>query len=135
MELEKQMDVAETSAAELIKVIPAFVNDADFEWETVAPGMKRKIMSYDGRLMLVKVAFEKGAIGVLHQHHHTQISYVVSGQFEVEVEGKKQVLNQGDVFYIAPHLIHGAVCLAEGMLIDMFSPMREDFVPENPYGI
>ena len=39
-------------------------------------------MSYDDRVMLVKVDFETGAIGSLHKHYHTQISYVESGSFE-----------------------------------------------------
>jgi len=39
----------------------------------------------------------------------------------------KKVLKAGDVFYVAPNLIHGAVCLEAGVLIDVFSPMREDF--------
>ncbi len=110
----------------------AFVEDSSMEWEAVAPGMKRKIMSYDGRVMLVKVAFEKSAVGTLHQHYHTQIAYVASGKFEVEIDGKKQILQQGDVFYITPHVVHGCVCLEKGMLIDVFSPMREDFLQPLP---
>ncbi len=114
---------------ELLIQQAAFVTDESLEWETVAPGMKRKIMAYDSRVMVVKVAFEKGAIGTLHHHYHTQIGYVAKGVFEVEVDGKKQVLKEGDVFYATPNIIHGAVCLEEGMLIDIFSPMREDFLP------
>ena len=111
--------------------IIAFVEDSSIEWEVVAEGVTRKIMSYDGRVMLVKVGFEKGAVGTLHQHYHTQISYVASGKFEVEIDGQKQILNKGDVFYVTPDLIHGVVCLEEGVLIDVFSPMRQDFLPDN----
>ena len=113
---------------EEIKTTTAFVNDASIEWEEVAPGMRRKIMAYDNRVMLVKVDFEEGAIGALHNHYHTQISYVDSGSFNVEIDGKIVLLNKGDVFYVAPDLIHGVVCLKAGMLIDVFSPMREDFI-------
>jgi quercetin dioxygenase-like cupin family protein len=113
---------------EAVNEVKPFILDESMEWESVAPGMKRKIMSYDGRLMLVKVAFEQGAIGTVHRHHHTQISYVSKGKFEIEIDGQKQVLNQGDVFHAAPDLLHGALCLEEGELIDLFSPMREDFV-------
>ena len=112
----------------LIQQTNAFITDDSMEWETVAPGMKRKIMSYDSRVMLVKVSFEKGAEGVLHHHYHTQISYVASGAFEVQIDGVKKVLKAGDVFYVSPNLVHGAVCIEEGVLIDIFSPMREDFV-------
>lgn len=111
--------------------IKAFINDSSMDWETVAPGMKRKVMCYDERMMLVKVAFEKGAVGMLHHHYHTQISYVGTGIFEVEIAGKKEVLKTGDVFYTAPNLWHGVVCLEAGELIDMFSPYREDFVEKD----
>lgn len=105
-----------------------FIANADLEWQQMDKGVRRKIMSYDDRLMLVKVAFEKGGVGALHQHPHTQISHVESGAFEVEIGGEKKVLNAGDAFYIPPNVIHGAVCLEAGVLIDVFSPMREDFV-------
>ena len=108
--------------------VKSFVTDESIEWEVVAEGVKRKIVTYDERIMMVKVAFEKGGVGTLHQHYHTQISYVAKGAFEVEIDGKKQVLKEGDVFHVAPDLIHGAVCLEAGILIDVFSPMREDFI-------
>ena len=105
-----------------------FISDKDVPWETIAPGMKRKIMSWDERLMLVRVAFEKGGVGTLHSHPHTQITHVEKGKFEVEISGDKQLLSAGDVFYVPPHAVHGAVCIEEGVLIDVFSPMREDFM-------
>lgn len=105
-----------------------FIENAAVEWEEVSPGMKRKIMAYDERLMVVKVAFEKGAIGAVHQHHHTQISHVETGIFEVEIAGEKKILKAGDAFYIPPNVLHGAICMEPGVLIDIFSPMREDFV-------
>lgn len=110
------------------ETVKVFIENNDIDWEDVAPGMKRKIMSYDERLMVVKVSFEKGAVGTLHQHYHTQITHIESGVFEVEVSGEKKVLKAGDAFYIPPNAIHGAVCLEAGVLIDVFSPMREDFV-------
>ena len=105
-----------------------FIAGNDIDWQVMAPGVKRKIMAYDERLMLVRVEFEKGGVGTLHSHPHTQITHVESGEFEVEISGDKQVLKAGDVFYVPPHAIHGAVCLEAGVLIDVFSPMREDFI-------
>ena len=108
--------------------IKQFIADSDIEWQEMAPGVKRKIMAYDERLMLVRVEFEKGCVGSLHSHPHTQITHVESGSFEVEISGEKHVLKAGDVFYVPPHAIHGAVCIDAGVLIDVFSPMREDFI-------
>jgi quercetin dioxygenase-like cupin family protein len=108
--------------------VKVFIENADIAWETTAPGMRRKIMAYDESLMIVKVEFETGGIGTLHQHYHTQITHVEKGVFEVEIGGEKKVLRAGDAFYVPPHVIHGAVCLEAGVLIDTFSPMREDFI-------
>jgi quercetin dioxygenase-like cupin family protein len=108
--------------------VQAFIENDQLDWQVVGEGVKRKIMSYDDRLMLVKVSFEKGSIGTLHQHYHTQITHVESGAFEVEIDGVKKVLKGGDAFYITPNVMHGVVCLEAGVLIDVFSPMREDFV-------
>ena len=105
-----------------------FIEGKEIEWEVVAPGIKRKIMAYDESLMLVRVEFEKDAVGSLHSHYHVQISHVESGMFEVEIGGEKKILKAGDVFYVPPHAVHGAVCLEPGVLIDVFSPMREDFL-------
>ncbi len=105
-----------------------FVKDKTMDWEQVAIGVKRKIMAYDKSLMVVKVAFEKGGVGSLHQHPHIQITNVESGTFEVEIAGEKQILNAGDAFFIPTNVWHGAVCLEAGILIDTFSPMREDFI-------
>ena len=109
--------------------VKSFITDESLEWEVVAPGVKRKIVTYDERIMLVKVAFDKGGIGTLHHHYHTQLTYITNGGvFEVEIDCKKQVLKDGDVFHAAPNLVHGVVCLEAGTLIDVFSPMREDFI-------
>lgn len=104
------------------------IADDDLPWHTVEDGIQRKIMAYTKDIMLVKVAFEKGRIGVLHHHPHLQISYVASGVFEVTISGEKRKLKAGDVYFVPSDALHSAVCLKKGMLIDVFSPMREDFL-------
>lgn len=92
------------------------------------PGITRKIMGYDGQLMVVEVTFEKGAIGSMHEHYHSQVTYVVSGKFELTIGEEKRVIVAGDGYYVAPDEIHGCVCLEAGVLLDVFSPMRADFL-------
>ena len=111
--------------------VKLFIENREIPWENVDKGMKRKIMAYDDKLMVVKVQFEKGGIGSLHQHYHSQITHIESGIFEVEIGGEKKILSTGDAFYIPPNVLHGAVCLEAGVLIDVFSPMREDFINGN----
>ena len=105
-----------------------FIESREIHWQTVGEGVKRKIMAYDEKLMMVRVQFDTGGVGALHSHYHTQITHVESGIFEVQINGEKKILTAGDAFYIPPHVEHGAVCLDAGVLIDVFSPMREDFI-------
>ena len=101
---------------------------SDIQWEYAGDGIVRQIMSYDENLMMVKVKFNQGAVGTLHQHPHTQSTYVASGCFEVTIGEEKKVLKAGDGYYVAPNLPHGCVCLEAGVLIDTFTPMRKDFL-------
>ena len=105
-----------------------FIMSSELSWEDAGGGLSRQMMGYDGQLMLVKVKFEKGGIGVIHQHFHSQSSFVVSGVFEITINCEKKILQAVDGFYLDPDVLHGAVCLEEGMLIDTFSPVRLDFL-------
>ena len=95
-----------------------FNNEIDAE--VCGEGVKRKILAYADEMMCVENHFEKGAIGALHHHPHTQITYVVSGQFEFTINGEKKI----------DSIEHGCVCLKEGILLDIFTPMREEFVQD-----
>lgn len=105
-----------------------FIVTKDMEWEELGGGVSRKFLGFDNQIMMVQVKFEKGAEGTPHQHFHTQTTYVAEGKFEFTIDGEKKIVEAGDGVYIEPNLVHGAVCLEEGMLIDVFSPVREDFL-------
>jgi quercetin dioxygenase-like cupin family protein len=104
------------------------VADADIPWETVDENVRRKVMTYNDELMLVKVDFEQGGVGAVHQHPHLQMSYVASGAFELTIGEQTKILREGDVYFVPANVLHGAVCLERGQLIDVFNPMRADFV-------
>lgn len=108
-----------------------FVLEENTIWESVGEGVSRQILAYDGQLMIVKVKFEKNAIGSEHAHYHSQSTYVASGVFEFQVDDEKQIVKAGDGIYIAPDVKHGVVCLEAGILIDAFSPMRADFLKKD----
>ena len=100
------------------------------EAEACAPGVERKILAYADEMMCVENHFKEGAIGSLHHHPHTQITYVVSGQFEFEVDGEKKIVNPGDALLKRDSIPHGCICLKEGILLDIFTPMRKEFVAD-----
>lgn len=106
----------------------AFLRSEEVSRQDLGGGIVRQILGRGPDLMLVRVAFEKGSVGDVHSHPHSQATYVESGRFEVFIDGVKRILEPGDSFFVAPELDHGAVCLEAGVLIDSFSPAREDFL-------
>jgi quercetin dioxygenase-like cupin family protein len=105
-----------------------FLVDGETAWEDLGSGVMRKMYGYDDKIMMTKIKFEAGALGVLHEHFHSQVTYVASGVFEVYNGDDKKTLTTGDGYYIIPHVIHGVKCIEPGILIDVFSPYREDFL-------
>ena len=91
-------------------------------------GVIRRVLAYNKDVMCVENTFETGAVGALHHHPHTQITYVVSGKFEFEIDGVKKIVEPGDTMLKMNDVVHGCVCLEAGVLLDIFNPMREDFV-------
>lgn len=100
----------------------------EIDAEACGEGVERRIMAYADEMMCVENHFREGAVGALHHHPHTQITYVVSGQFEFTIDGEKKIVNPGDVLLKRNSIEHGCVCLKEGILLDIFNPMREEFV-------
>ena len=91
-------------------------------------GTSRKIRCWNEEMMLVEVIFESGAVGSDHSHPHTQISYVLSGEFTYHIEGETRVMLPGDSIVVSGGKLHGCTCVKAGTLLDVFSPMRADFV-------
>lgn len=107
---------------------PNFVKPAEADWTPTEPGVKRRILTYNDQLMVVEVAFEKDAVGKLHQHPHIQASYVAEGAFEVTISGKSETLTKGQSFIVPTNEWHGVHALQQGVLIDTFTPMRAEFL-------
>ena len=102
----------------------------DAKPEAGGAGVVRRVLAYSDDLMVVENTFEKGAVGSLHHHPHTQITYVVSGEFEFEIDGVKKIVKKGDTMLKMNDVVHGCVCLEAGVLLDIFNPYRKDFVGE-----
>ena len=91
-------------------------------------GLSRRVLAHGEAMMAVEVSFEKGAIGAMHSHPHVQISYVLEGKFEATIGGEVRIIAKGDTYYTLPDVPHGVVCLEAGVLLDVFTPERKDFL-------
>lgn len=103
-----------------------FINK-DIPLQVVNESIKRKIVAHGGDMMIVEVHFLKGAIGTLHEHFHEQVSYCLKGKLEFEVNGEKHIIEGGDSIFMPKDSLHGCVALEDTVLLDIFTPQREDF--------
>lgn len=90
--------------------------------------MDQKVLEYDDKTMLVEVSLDKGQVNKLHHHEHVQFVYVLDGSFEFTIENDKRVVSKGETVHIPSNKEHGVVCLEKGSLLNVFSPMRKDYV-------
>jgi quercetin dioxygenase-like cupin family protein len=92
-------------------------------------GAERRILSYSKRLMLVQFDFGAKVASWEHNHPHEQVGYVVSGEIDVFMEGHAPVrLKAGGSYFIPSNLMHHIETLVPTVLIDCFTPQREDFL-------
>jgi len=78
--------------------------------------------------MAVENRFDKGAAGALHCHPHSQITYILSGKFQFTVGEETKIVEAGDTILEIEGVVHGCTCLESGVMLDVFTPMREDFI-------
>lgn len=106
-----------------------YVENKNIPLTDLGGGVVRKVLAYSENMMSVELHFDKGAIGAMHSHPHEQIGYLISGSLLLQEAGQEdKVLVAGDTYYMAPDVAHGVVALEETMLLDIFTPMRKDFV-------
>lgn len=105
-----------------------FVFSSDVITQDLGDGIKRRVLAHSDNIMMVEMHFEEGSIGALHSHPHEQITYVLEGEFEFTIGDQKKIVKKGDCLYKEPNVVHGAVALKKGMLIDTFTPCRKDYL-------
>lgn len=103
------------------------VRASDVEPVEMVPGVWRRTLAWGERLMVVQVTLEEGAVVPAHRHPHEQITCVVEGELSMEVEGRTYVLGAGDSLLFPGNVEHGATALKRTLVVDTFSPPREDY--------
>jgi quercetin dioxygenase-like cupin family protein len=96
--------------------------------EQVADGIKRQMIVGEN-VMVCRFTFDPFVVTDVHSHPHEQVTLVVKGKAKFTIDGLAVIVAAGDVLHFPPHNNHGATMLDEEVvLIDIFSPIREDFL-------
>ena len=97
-------------------------------YRLMQPGVYHRVTTCGERLMLCEVAFDAGAVAPVHAHPHEQISYIISGEVEFTIGDKTTTLVAGGSCVMPPDVPHGIICRHEALVLDIFTPLREDFL-------
>lgn len=96
--------------------------------EQTAEGIERQ-MVVGQNMMICRFRFQPYVVTAEHSHPHEQMTLVAQGKVKFIISGEERIVSAGDVLHFPPHNRHGATMLDEEViLIDIFSPIREDFL-------
>lgn len=93
------------------------------------PGLTRRVLAHNEQMMLVEHHMEKGWAGARHFHPHQQLVYIIKGRFRFSCGEETFEVGSGDSFVIRGGVEHQAWALEDGVMLDIFTPMREDYLP------
>jgi quercetin dioxygenase-like cupin family protein len=99
----------------------------EMPWEVVTPGISRKIITGTNE-MIAQVFLRKEAVVPEHAHVSEQISYILEGSLKFRIGGEEIVVSAGQVLVIPPNVPHEAVALEDTLDVDIFSPIRQDWL-------
>jgi unsaturated pyranuronate lyase len=102
----------------------------DMEKEKMSDVISRRIITGE-KAMVAQVFIAKGAVVPEHHHESEQITYILEGALKFQIEGREIVVSKGEVLRIPSNVPHRAVALEDTLDLDIFSPIREDWLTRN----
>jgi quercetin dioxygenase-like cupin family protein len=107
---------------------PKHLNWSTIPVEQPAEGIERQMIVGDN-IMICRFRFAPLLVTPEHEHPHEQMTIVERGRVKFFIEGKERIASAGDVLHFPSYCWHGATMMDEEVvLIDIFSPVREDFL-------
>jgi len=100
-------------------------------WITMFAGVRRRTLVAGERMMQIVVALDNGAHVPEHRHPHEQIAHVLRGRLRLTLAGTAHDLDPGESLYIPSNVPHSADALEEALVLDTFSPPREDMLAQD----
>ncbi|NWF70346.1 MAG: cupin domain-containing protein [Chloroflexi bacterium] len=107
-----------------------YITSQDVQRVEMLKGVHRRTMATTDEAMLCEFFLAREAIVPTHQHMNDQVGYVVSGEVEMTIGGVVRVCGAGDTYAIPGGILHSARALSDALVIDVFSPPRNDYRTE-----
>ncbi|MCX5647035.1 MAG: cupin domain-containing protein [Phycisphaerae bacterium] len=98
-------------------------------YKTPLPGIRMKTVCYGERTLMTEFVLERASTLPVHSHPYEQTGYLVKGHIRLRIGDQEQDVRPGDGWCIPSGVEHGAKILEDSVAIEVFSPVREDYLP------
>lgn len=105
---------------------PSKISWNDIEKEILSAKLSRKFINAE-KLTLARLELKKGLVVPEHQHENEQISWVLEGKLQFDINGKTVFLEAEEVLIIPPDIPHKVTAIEDTLSIEAFSPARRDW--------
>jgi len=106
-----------------------FIKNKDRESKILLEGIRYKTLTYGEKTSLGVFSLKKGSVIPTHKHPHEQTGYVISGRMIFTIGGEQYEAESGDSWNIPSNVEHDVDVLEDTVVIEVFSPAREDYLP------
>lgn len=99
-------------------------------YTTPLPGIRMKTLCYGERTLMTEFVLEQGSTLPMHSHPHEQTGYLVKGHIRLTIGGETHDTRPGDCWSIPSQVEHGATIVEDSIAVEVFSPVRQDYLPK-----
>lgn len=103
---------------------------SDEGYIAVLPGIHRKTLVHGEKTLMVQFRLDKGAMLPRHAHLYEQTGYLVSGRMVLTIDDRSMEVGPGDSWCIAAGAVHGAEVGEDAVAVEVFAPVRPDYLPQ-----
>ena len=100
------------------------------QYKTPLPGIRMKTLCYGQRTLMTEIILERGSVLPLHSHPYEQTGYLAAGHIRLKIGGEEHDAKPGDSWCIPADVEHGAQTLEDSVAVEVFSPVRPDYLPK-----
>jgi len=100
----------------------------EHHWIDIAPGIRRRTVTSGATMYQMIAQLDAGSRMPEHKHPQEQIVHILEGRMKLIVAGVSHELKGGESFYLASNVPHGVETMADTMVLDTFSPPRDDYL-------
>ena len=105
-----------------------FYKSSHDNFKQIADGISIKTLLYGEKMLFTEFRMEKGSSLPMHSHPHEQTGRLIKGKIILTIGDDKMEMNAGDCWSIPGDTEHGAEIIEESIAIEIFSPVREDYL-------